>query len=110
MPTLGSRVKQLREGLGLSQFELAKLSSITQASLSRLEANKMSQLKSEKLKSLALALRVSVDYLLGENETQKVEDVIAHDEDARDIVVSYSQMSAEQRKQLRDFAMFLNKK
>ncbi len=110
METLGSRVKKLREGLGLSQSELAKAAKITQASLSRIEAGKMLQLKSHKLKQLAGALRVTIDFLLSDDNLQKVEDIISRDTDACALVSEYSQMDAEQRRQLREFAEFLNQK
>lgn len=110
MQTLGSKVKQLRNATGLTLNELARAASTTEATLSRLEAGKMNQLKSEKLKSLATALRVSVDFLLGEDDLQKVEDIIARDTEAREMVSSYSQMDAASRKQLRDFAQFLTNK
>lgn len=93
--------------MGLSQYELARKTNLTQATLSRLEAGKMFELKSAKLRSLASALRVSVDFLLGETESQKVEDVIAKDTEARLLVSAYAQMDASRRKQLRDFAAFL---
>lgn len=110
METLGSRVKRLRSGLGLSQGELAQRATITQASLSRIEADKMLQLKSHKLKQLAAALKISVDCLLSEDGLQNVEDIIAKDTDARELVSKYSQMAAEQRRQMREFAEFLSTK
>ncbi len=110
MDTLGTRVKKLQENLGLSQAELAKAAHMTQATISRLQANKMQQLKSDRLKALADALHVTADFLLGENDSQRVEDVVARDPDARALVSTYSQMSSEQREQLRNFAGFLSRK
>jgi len=109
MSNLCIRVKQLREGLGLSQYELSKNSAITQATISRIEAGKVQQLKSEGLKRLAAALKVSIDFLIGENENQNVEDVVARDDDARALVTAFSNMDAERRKQLSSFAAFLTK-
>ena len=62
------------------------------------------------LKQLAGALRVTIDFLLSDDNLQKVEDIISRDTDARALVSEYSQMDAEQRRQLRDFAEFLNQK
>ncbi|MCL5033559.1 MAG: helix-turn-helix domain-containing protein [Bacteroidetes bacterium] len=110
MDTLGSRVKKLQENLGLSQAELAKAAHMTQATISRLLSSKLRQLKSDRLKSLADALNVTADFLLGENETQRVEDIISRDSQARDLVSIYSEMNSEKRRQLLDFVKFLTAK
>ena len=104
MDTLGTRVRKLQENLGLSQAELAKAAHMTQATISRLLSNKLHQLKSDRLKALADALHVSTDFLLGEDESQRVEDIISRDSQARALVSIYSEMNSEKRRQLREFA------
>lgn len=110
MDSLGTKVKKLRESLGLTQADLSRAARITQATISRLEANKLSQLKSDRLKSLSDALKVSADFLISEDESQKAEDVVSRDSQARDLVNIYSEMESEKRQQLRDFANFLANK
>ncbi len=107
METLGTRVKRLRESLGLSQFELARSANITQPTLSRLEGNKMFQLKSRNLISLARALKVSMDYLSGMEENMKPQDLIDRDGEARELIIMYGSLEAQRRRELRDFARFL---
>ena len=63
MQTVGKRLKELRLRLGMTQKQLASLSNITTASLSRYE-NGVRRIRSDKLAALAQTLDVSVDYLL----------------------------------------------
>jgi transcriptional regulator with XRE-family HTH domain len=63
--TLGRRVQQRREALGLSQVELAREAGITQGLLSRIENGHTPNPGAQALKGLALALRCSIDYLVG---------------------------------------------
>src|SRR5206468_1571113 len=62
--SLGSRIKNLREELEISQEELAKKLDIDRASLSQIENGKRS-VKAEELILISKALNVSIDMLLG---------------------------------------------
>ena len=65
---LGKTLKALRQKRGLNQKSLSRLSGVSQATISRIEIGRVRQLRSRALKSLADALDVSVDFLMGDNE------------------------------------------
>ena len=65
---LGKTLKALRQKRGLNQKSLSLLSGVSQATISRIEIGRVRQLRSRALKSLADALNVSVDFLMGDNE------------------------------------------
>jgi transcriptional regulator with XRE-family HTH domain len=66
--TFGTRVKHERERRRYSQNALAKLVGISQALLSKIEADKTPIPSGATVKRLAQALWVSTDYLLGMGE------------------------------------------
>ena len=70
--TLGDRIKEARERKvvihSMSQAELARLSGLFPATISKLELNIQTAIKSDKLIPLADALGVTIDYLLGSEE------------------------------------------
>jgi transcriptional regulator with XRE-family HTH domain len=68
--TLGERIKTLRETRGLGQRELARLADVRQPTISQLENGQRADVTTETAKRLALALGVSVDYLIGTFEQQ----------------------------------------
>ena len=63
--TLGARLKQRREQLGLSQVEVAALAGMRQNMVSRLECGETPNPGADVLKRLALALHCSIDWLVG---------------------------------------------
>ena len=66
--SLGRTLKALRQKKSLNQKTLSVLSGVSQATISRIETGRVLQLRSSALKSLAGALSVSVDFLMGDNE------------------------------------------
>ena len=64
METIGAKIKQLREEIGLSQMELSKKIYISQSSIARYELGKTEPKASDIIK-LAEFFCVSADYLLG---------------------------------------------
>jgi Predicted transcriptional regulators len=68
MTTFGQRVQSARERRGLSQTQLALRSGVPQATVSRIESGIRAGTGVAVLKKLALALGVSVDYLVGMHE------------------------------------------
>lgn len=66
--SLGRTLKALRQKKSLNQKTLSVLSGVSQATISRIETGRVLQLRSSGLKSLAGALGVSVDFLMGDNE------------------------------------------
>ena len=62
---LGTKIRHRREQLGLSQADLAQLMDIAQGRISEWESGARSQMSLKNLRSLARALGVSADYLIG---------------------------------------------
>jgi transcriptional regulator with XRE-family HTH domain len=106
--SLGEKVKALREKKGMNQKQVAEASSITQATISRIESGGVKELKSEALKRLAEALGVTVDYLVGKTEKLTPSDIIGSDTTVQYILSGYVKLSRERRDQLRNFVRFLN--
>ena len=64
METLGQRLKYYREQIGLSQIDLSEKSTISQASIARIESGKQKNLKRETMKKLADGLGISLTELM----------------------------------------------
>ena len=64
MENLGRRLKYYREQIGLSQIDLSEKSSISQASIARIESGKQKNLKRETMKKLADGLGISLTELI----------------------------------------------
>lgn len=62
---LSTRIKQRREALGLTQKQLADMTRMRQNVISRLEHGDTPNPGADVLKRLALALRCSIDWLVG---------------------------------------------
>jgi len=62
---LAERIKQRREQLGLTQKQLAEMTGMKQNIISRLEHGDTPNPGANVLKRLALALRCSIDWLVG---------------------------------------------
>ncbi|HQM51551.1 MAG TPA: helix-turn-helix transcriptional regulator [bacterium] len=105
--SLGEKVREQREKKGMNQKQLAEVAQITQATISRIEKGKVTQLKSEALKRLAVALGVTVDYLVDKTNTITPNDVLQSDETAKHLFRGYEKLSSDGRKQLIDFVNFL---
>jgi transcriptional regulator with XRE-family HTH domain len=60
---MGSRIRQLRQGRGLSQCQLAEVLGCQQGWISKVESGS-SRVSPAQLRSLCLVLGVSADYLL----------------------------------------------
>jgi transcriptional regulator with XRE-family HTH domain len=61
----GTKIRQRREQLGLSQQELARKLGMTQARISEIESGARPHVNLTNLRNLARALGVSADYLIG---------------------------------------------
>jgi len=62
---LGQKIRQRREQLGLSQADLAQLMHIAQGRISEWESGARTQMSLQNLRSMARALGVTADYLIG---------------------------------------------
>lgn len=105
--SFGEKVKVKRAEKGLSQAELAKMTGLTQATISRIESGEVTQLRSANLKRLAGVLGVTIDFLVGKKDRMSFEDTLAADKTAKVIFRGYEKLSEERRKQIRDFVEFL---
>jgi transcriptional regulator with XRE-family HTH domain len=66
---IAERVRKAREWRGWSQTELARRAEIHPVVLNRLEKKHKAGVQAETIRRLAMALRVSADYLLGITKT-----------------------------------------
>jgi len=105
--SLGEKVKTLREKKGMRQKDVADASGITQATISRIESGQVNQLKSWAIKRLAVALGVTVDYLVERTDKLSPDDVLRSDPEAQYIFRGYEKLGPTGRQQLREFVRFL---
>lgn len=63
--SVGKKIREARKNLGMTQLELARLTGYTDSTISHIEKGGV-DLPISKLKALASALRVTVDYLIGD--------------------------------------------
>ena len=72
---LASRIKQLREGAGLTQLELAKILQVSNSTLSQYESG--ARVPSDEMKAaIADYFRVSLDYLYGRTNQKQPSSTI----------------------------------
>ncbi len=107
---LATIIKFKREEKGYTQAELAKRTGLTQATISRLESGEVRQLKSDAIRSLAAALGVSIDFIMGESPRMGFDETLAADQTAQVIFRGYEKLSEEQRQQLKEYVEFLSKR
>ena len=103
--SLKGKVKFLRDQLKMTQTELAAASSVTHATISRIESGHIKDLKSEALKRLANALGVSLDYLTESHKSFKREAM--NTPDLQYIVQEFEKLSYKGRTQMKDYINFL---
>lgn len=75
--TLGERIKQRRMALGYNQTTLADLVGITKQQMYKYENDVITNIPSDKIESIAQALRVSPAYLMGWIDGEYPSDIIA---------------------------------
>jgi transcriptional regulator with XRE-family HTH domain len=69
---LGTRLRQRRRELDVTQMQLAETSGVPQYHISGIERGRIKEIKSDTLRKLARALRISADWLLELEETEHV--------------------------------------
>jgi transcriptional regulator with XRE-family HTH domain len=84
MVMLGNRLIQARAQRGWNQSECARQAGVHRATLALLEDGKKPHIRSDMLYTLALALGVSADYLLGLQEDAPAAPSTARREDTHD--------------------------
>ncbi|ODT65314.1 MAG: transcriptional regulator [Pelagibacterium sp. SCN 63-23] len=98
--TFGTRIKALRTEAKLTLDQLAKLSNSSKSYIWELENKNPPRPSAEKMAEIAKALRVTTDYLLGNEDETVAED--------KAFFRKYSKMSEETRRQIRAIADTLN--
>ena len=106
---LGTRIKLLREELGLKQEDLAKKLSVSPSAIGMYERN-LREPNNELILKIANFFNVSVDYLLGKSDIRNPE--IEIDKDKINIGLStkdYKPPTKEQQEKIEEFAKFVLK-
>lgn len=106
---LGTRIKLLREKLGLKQEDLAKKLSVSPSAIGMYERN-LREPNNELILKIANFFNVSVDYLLGKSDIRNPE--IEIDKDKINIGLStkdYNPPTKEQQEKIEEFAKFVLK-
>jgi len=106
---LKAKIKALRKKTGMNQKALAKKSSITQATISRIESGQVKTLKAPAMKRLASSLGVTVDYLADKSAKLTTDNIVVSDPVARKMVKIYRKLDAVKREQLASYAEFLHR-
>jgi transcriptional regulator with XRE-family HTH domain len=107
--TLGKKIRKLRGNRGISQQQLAEVTGINQATISRVETGQVQDVKAEYLTKLAKALGVTVGYLAGEVHIMNEVDIFQSDPDARFLIRRYEQFSALGKHHLLEYVRFLER-
>jgi transcriptional regulator with XRE-family HTH domain len=94
MPTVGDRIREIREELGWTLEKLAQESKVSKGFLSEVETNKR-HMSSEYLLKVANAVGASLDYLLRGDETGQKKNSVEFPSElsdaAQQLKLSYSQ-------------------
>ncbi len=72
--TVGERLKQLRENLGISQVDFAAKLNVSKQNLYKYENNIITNIPSDKIEDAAKLLNVSPSYLMGWDEDNTASD------------------------------------
>jgi len=107
--TPGQKIRKLRENRGINQQQLAEITGLNQATISRIETGRVRDVKAECLTTLAKALGVTVGYLAGEVHSMKENDLFRSDADARYLIRRYEQFSALGKRLLLEYTRFLER-
>ena len=104
MSAVGQRIKQERIKRGISQYKLAKLSGVTQPTISAIEAEGQTRSPAvDTVEKLAAALQCDVSVLMGEDTKKQEADI---DPLLQQIMTLARQLTPDRRRQLLDFARF----
>lgn len=82
---LGARIREIRNGLGLSQTELARRSGVNQPTLQRIESGSTADPSTSILLAIAGALGVRIEDLT--SDTRRLADIVLQFEDGTTMVV-----------------------
>lgn len=105
--SVSERIKKRRGKLGMTQTQLAKAAQLTPAAISQFESGARKP-AFDTLSSLADALKVTTDYLLGKKE-QGYDDLLA-DPKVSVMFRGIMKLSEEDKKTMLEFYQFLSNK
>lgn len=99
---MGSKIKQLRKAKNMTLEEVAVIVGVGKSTVRKWETGMIANMKRDKIASLAKALDTTPAYLMGWEEVQKNNDILADiivrlrtDEEFSDIVKILSNLDAE---------------
>ena len=78
--SLGLRIKDLRENMGLNQTALARKAGVSQATVSDYESGEVKHFRASTLMKLAAALDTTPEYLMSGNGAKTIEDAATDEE------------------------------
>lgn len=107
--SLGSRVRELREGLGMSQDDLAKLVDVERTYISHIETGRTKLPSLDVLRRLAAALQTPVSDLIGALLGGKLDDS-ALDPNEQLLLNYFRNMTDEERDSLIGFAAYQSRR
>lgn len=102
---IGTRVKRLREKMGITQQELADKADVTQATVSRIEAGHIAHSKVSVANRVAYVLGVTLDALASSNGNG---NGIRLNDDSKNLVKSFNGLGKTERASLIRYAKFLS--
>ena len=105
--SVSARIKQRRDKLGMTQTQLAKAAQLTPAAISQFESGARKP-AFDTLSSLADALKVTTDYLLGKKQ-QGYDDLLA-DPKVSVMFRGIMELSEEDKETMLEFYQFLKNK
>ena len=99
---LGERIKTKRESLGMTLKELAEKIGVTEATMSRYETNQIKNPSHGKLKDLASALSVDINYLMDweGNDEFTSEEMGSLTEDERELIAIFRRLDRRKKHEM----------
>lgn len=99
--SIGEKIKCRRKELNLTMLDVAKLTGVSEATVSRWESGDIANMRRHRIIALANALQVSPAYLMGWEELPDSAEQSEEELD-REIIEGYSRLSEENKKIVSD--------
>lgn len=105
--SLAEKVRAEREKKGWSQSDLARVTSIPQPTIWRLEKGNIEHPKADTLIALANTFKVPIDYLVQDEYELHPADLLRTDNDLRAMAETYLKLPEQDRQAIKQFADYL---
>lgn len=105
--SFGEKVHTLRRKHKMTQKKLANATSMTQATISRIENGKVSNIRPSTLMKLSIALKVTIDYLVGKTNSMTIEDMFLSDANVRRFIECLKTMSQIQQNEIMRYTNYV---